>query len=87
MEGGTAVEGPRKGAPEEVLMSWGEGIGQGRQDSRGWHKLLPSQGFQLLPPAWWWNAPLPRDLPQQKDELRDYEKLCATSEAYVCTLR
>src|SRR5215217_8705162 len=38
---------PRRSADE-----LGGGIGQGRQDSRGWQKLLPPRAFQVLPRRW-----------------------------------
>ena len=82
MECGTVVERPRKPAPEEVLISWAKGIGQGRKDSRLARDTAsagisgpstPLGGGTLICLPW----------PQKKDELRDYEKLCATSEAFV----
>ena len=49
-----------------------------------WEKLLPPKGFVVLPrTGGWWNALSPGDLPQQEDELRDYERLCASGEAFV----
>ena len=38
---------PRRSADE-----LGGAIGQGRQDSRGWQKLLPPRAFQVLPRRW-----------------------------------
>jgi hypothetical protein len=48
--------------------------------------LCHREHFRSSHAAGWWNAPLAGSLTKQKDELRDYEKLCATSEAFSCTL-
>jgi hypothetical protein len=45
------VEGPRKAAPEEVLMRWAEELAkEGKMVD--WQKLLPPGGFQVLPRCW-----------------------------------
>jgi transposase len=42
---------PRKAAPEEVLMAWAaELVKEGLKVD--WQKLIPSQGFQVLPRRW-----------------------------------
>ena len=68
---------PRRSADE-----LGGGIGQGRQDSRDWQKLLPPRAFQVLPRRWvvvrscaW--------IGHNRRMNKDYEKLYATSEAFV----
>ncbi len=45
------VERPRKVAPEEVLMSWAEELAK-EGKIVDWQKLLPPQGFQVLPRRW-----------------------------------
>ena len=41
------VSRPRKAAPEEVLMAWAkEGV------KVDWQKLMPPQGFVVLPRRW-----------------------------------
>jgi putative transposase len=46
------VSRPRKPAPEEVLMAWAkEGV------NVDWQKLMPPQGFVVLPRRWLWSAP------------------------------
>ena len=77
------VERPRKVAPEEVLMSWAEESAKEGKIVELGRSFCHRRDFRSSHAAGWWNAPLPGDLPQQKDELRDYEKLCATSEAFV----
>lgn len=81
MECGTgrtsAQTSPRRSADE-----LGKGIGQGRKDSR---LARATASAEISGPS----TPLGGgtliclDWPQQKDELRDYEKVCATSEAFV----
>jgi hypothetical protein len=46
-------------------------------------KLLPRRRFQVLHAAGSWSAPSLLALSEQEDELRDYERLCATAEAFV----
>ena len=42
------IERPRKPAPEEVLMRWAEEWAK-EGKTVDWQKLLPPQGFQVLP--------------------------------------
>jgi putative transposase len=75
------VERPRKPAPKEVLMAWArewakEGV------AVDWQKLLPPEGFQILPRRWvvartfsW--------IDQNRRMSKDYERLCASGEALV----
>jgi putative transposase len=45
------VSRPRKAAPEEVLMAWAkEWAKEGLKVD--WHKLIPEQGFVVLPRRW-----------------------------------
>jgi putative transposase len=75
------VERPRKPAPEEVLIRWArewakEGV------AVDWEKLMPPKGFQVLPRRWVvertfsWIA-------HNRRMSKDYERLCASSEALV----
>ena len=75
------LERPRKVAPEEVLMSWAEELAK-EGKIVDWQKLLPPRGFQVLPRRWvverssaW--------ICHNRRMSKDYEKLCATSEAFV----
>jgi transposase len=75
------VERPRKPAPKEVLRAWArewarEGV------KVDWQKLLPPEGFQVLPRRWvvertfsWTD--------QNRRMSKDYERLAETSEAFV----
>ena len=75
------VERPRKPAPEEILRRWAtewakEGV------KVDWQKLMPPKGFQVLPRRWvversfgW--------ICHNRRMSKDYERLCASGEAFV----
>jgi putative transposase len=49
-----------------------------------WQILLSRRGFEVLPRRFmWWSEPSLLALSEQADELRDYERLCSTAEAFV----
>ena len=75
------VSRPRKPAPEEVLMAWArewakEGV------TVDWQKLLPPQGFVVLPRRWVVGRTFSW-IDQNRRMSKDYERLAATSEAFV----
>jgi putative transposase len=75
------VRRPRKPAPEEVLMAWAkewaeEGV------AADWQKLLPPQGFVVLPRRWVVERTFSW-LSQNRRMSKDYEWLAATSEAFI----
>jgi putative transposase len=76
------VERPRKAAPEEVLMSWAE---EWAKEGKivDWQKLLPPRGFQVLPRRWVVERSFAWICHHNRRMSKDYEKLCATSEAFV----
>jgi hypothetical protein len=81
------VEGVRaKPPPKKCSDEVGGGIGQsaGKMVEVG-TSFCQRGDFRSFHAAGWWNAHLPADWPQQEDEPSDYEKLCATSEAFVYT--
>ena len=60
----------------------GEGVGQrGREGGLG-ASLLPPKGFQVLPPRWIVERTIAW-IDQQRRMSKDYERLCASSEAFV----
>jgi transposase len=75
------VERPRKPAPKEVLRAWAE-----QWDKEGvkvdWQKLLPPQGFQVLPRRWVVERSFAW-LCHNRRLSKDYERLCSTGEAIV----
>jgi putative transposase len=75
------IERPRKPAPKEVLMTWArewakEGV------KVDWEQLLPPKGFHVLPRRWVVERSFAW-IGQNRRMSKDYEKLCATSEAFV----
>jgi putative transposase len=75
------VERPRKPAPREVLMRWArewakEGV------AVDWRKLLPPEGFVVLPRRWVVERTLSW-IEKNRRMSKDYERLCASGEAFV----
>jgi putative transposase len=75
------VSRPRKPAPKGVLMAWArewakEGV---RVD---WKKLMPPQGFVVLPRRWIVERTFSW-IDQNRRMSKDYERLAATSEAFI----
>jgi putative transposase len=75
------VERPRKPAPEKVLEVWAE---QWAKEGKkvDWQKLLPPRGFQVLPRRWVVERSLAW-ICHNRRMAKDYERLCASSEAFV----
>jgi putative transposase len=75
------VERPRKPAPKEVLMAWAE-----QWSKEGvkvdWETPLPPQGFQVLPRRWVVERSFAW-IGHNRRMSKDYERLCATGEAFV----
>jgi putative transposase len=77
------VERPRKPAPEKVLMRWAaELANEGMKVD--WQKLLPPRGFQALPRRWVVERTFAWICPNRRMS-KDYERLCATGEAFIYT--
>jgi len=75
------LERPCKAAPEEVLKSWAEEWAK-EGVALDWHKLLPPKGFQVLPRRWVVERTFSW-IDQNRRMSKDYEKLCASGEAFV----
>ena len=81
------VSRPRKPAPKEVLMAWArewakEGV------ALDWQKLLPPQGFVVLPRRWVVERTFSW-ISQNRRMSKDYERLPESAEAfnYVAMIR
>lgn len=75
------VERPRKPAPEEVLMSWAKELAK-EGKIVDWQELLPARRFQVLPRRWVVERSFAW-IGHNRRMSKDYEKVCATSEAFV----
>ncbi len=75
------VERPKKPAPEKVPMAWaGEWAKEGV--AVDWRKLMPPEGFLVLPRRWVVERTIAR-IDQQRRMSKDYERLRASGEALV----
>jgi putative transposase len=70
-----------KPTTEKIARIWAEEWAKEGQEI-DWQKLLPQRGFEVLPRRWvvectfaWWS--------QNRRMSEDYERLCATGEAFV----
>ena len=68
---------PRRGGQE-----LGTGVGQGGQGSYNWQRLMPPKGFQVLPRRWVVERTIAW-ICHNRRMAKDYERLCATGEAFV----
>jgi len=75
------LERPKKPAPEEVLMAWARELGK-EGVSVDWRKLMPAQGFVVLPRRWVVERTIAW-IDQNRRMSKDYERLCASGEAFV----
>ena len=70
-----------KPTPEKVAMKWAEEWSkEGWQI--GWQRLLPRRGFEVLARRWVVERTFSW-LSQNRRTSRDYERLCATGEAFI----
>jgi putative transposase len=75
------VRRPRKPVPEKVARLWAEEWAkEGKKVD--WQRLMPPRGFRLLPRRWVVERTFAW-LSQNRRMSKDYERLCATGEAFV----
>jgi putative transposase len=78
---GVVVRKPPKPAPEKVMIAWArEWHGEGKEVD--WRRLMPPRGFQVLPRRWVVERTFSW-LSQNRRMSKDYERLCASAEAFV----
>jgi hypothetical protein len=71
------VRKPQKPVPEEVAKRWAK---EGKKVD--WQKLMPPQGYVALPRRWVVERTF--SWPSQNRRMsKDYERLCASAEAFV----
>jgi putative transposase len=75
------VRRPRKPTPEKLAKIWAqEWAKEGKKID--WQRLMPPRGFQVLPRRWVVERTFSW-LSQNRRMSKDYERLCATGEAFV----
>jgi putative transposase len=80
-ERGEIVRKPQKPIPEKVARVWAEEWAKAGQKV-DWQKLMPQQGFRVLPRRWVVERTFSW-LSQNWRMSKDYERLCATIEAFI----
>jgi transposase len=75
------VRRPPKPIPEEVARTWAEEWAKEGQ-MVDWQKLMPVRGFMVLPRRWVVERTFSW-LSQNRRMSKDYERSCATAEAFV----
>ena len=75
------VERPRKPATKEVLMRWAKHLAN-EGVTVDWQQLLPPPGFTVLPRRWVVERSFAW-ICHNRRMSKDYERLCATSEAFT----
>ena len=75
------VRKPKKPLPEKVAKRWAqEWAKEGGQVD--WQRLMPSKGFQALPRRWVVERTFAL-ISHNRRMAKDYERLCATGEAFI----
>ena len=75
------VRKPRKPVPEKVAMIWAEEWAKEGKEI-DWQKFMPPRGFKVLPRRWVVERTFSW-LDQNRRMSKDYERLCATGEAFI----
>ncbi len=75
------LERARKPAPEEVLKSWAREWAK-EDVAVDWLKFMAPPGFQVLPRRWVVERTFSW-IDQNRRMSKDYERLCASGEAFV----
>lgn len=76
------VERPRKPAPKEVLMAWAREWAKKEGVALAWQKLMPPQGFVVLPRGWVVERTFSW-IDQNRRMSKDYERLPESGEAFI----
>ena len=75
------VRKPKKPVPEEVAKMWAEEWAK-EGEKVDWQRLMPQRGFRVLPRRWVVERTFTW-LSQNRRMSKDYERLCATAEAFI----
>ena len=81
LERGGGAQKPPKPVPEKVAMVWAqEWAKEGKEVDR--QRLMPPRGFRVLPRRWVVERTFAW-ISHNRRMAKDYERLCATGEAFV----
>ena len=75
------VRKPPKPVPEEVAQTWAEEWAK-EGETIDWQRLMPPRGFRVLPRRWVVERTFSW-LSENRRMSKDYERLCASAEAFV----
>jgi putative transposase len=75
------VRKPKKPLPEEVAKTWAEEWAKEGKEI-DWQRLMPPKGFRVLPRRWVVERTFAW-ICHNRRMAKDYERLCATGEAFV----
>jgi putative transposase len=75
------VRKPKKPIPEEVAKNWAQEWAKEGKEVK-WQRLMPPKGFQVLPRRWVVERTIAW-ICHNRRMAKDYERLCATGEAFV----
>ena len=76
------VRKPQKPVPEKVAEIWAREWAKAEGKKLDWEKLMPPKGFRVLPRRWVVERTFAW-IGHNRRMARDYERLCATGEAFV----
>ena len=78
------VRKPRKPIPEKVAERWAGWAAEWAKEGRDvdWQRLMPPKGFRVLPRRWVVERTFAW-ISHNRRMAKDYERLCATGEAFV----
>jgi len=75
------VRKPQKPVPEKIAKVWAQQWAKEGKEVN-WQRLMPPRGFQVLPRRWVVERTLAW-IGHNRRMAKDYERLCATGEAFV----
>jgi putative transposase len=76
------VRKPPKPVPEKVAKIWAEEWAKAEGKKGAWQRLMPPRGFRVLPRRWVVERTFAW-ICHNRRMAKDYERLCATGEAFV----
>ena len=81
LERAEVVHKPKKPVPEKVAELWAAELAKEGKEVN-WRRLMPPSGFRVLPRRWVVERTFAW-ISHNRRMAKDYERLCATGEAFV----